>query len=112
MPSIVNTTANVFQLDLSQANLSALSAASAANVSGDSYQVNLPAAAGGSVVISNSSISATLGSTVITVTVSSTNSALLTLGSQLPMDVILTRSSVTYGFQFNGALNVFAQANP
>lgn len=110
---MIDTNTNVFSIDLSQATTAP--GISLGNVSGDTYQVNLPGIPpAGSVTITSgaSEVTSTLGSTVLGCTVSNTKSALVNKSTGQAIDVLLTRSAVTYTIQFTGILNVYGQSNP
>lgn len=108
--NIIRQDANVFVLDLLQADIQPLQAANVPKVSGDTYQVNLPGSS--TVTVSNSSISSATGSSILTVTLVAASASGVTKAQQLNIDVILTRSAVTYAFEFRSVLNVFDISNP
>lgn len=108
--NIIRQDSNIFVIDLSQADVQPVPPSSVAKIAGDTYQVNLPGSS--TVTVANGSISSTTGSSVLTVTLANTAASGVTKGQQLNLDVILTRSAVTYAFEFRSVLNVFDISNP
>jgi hypothetical protein len=110
---VIRQTDNQFTLDIGQADIQANE--SPANQAGDAYSVNLPGippAASVDLTSGGSEVTATLASTVLVCTLSAAKAALVNKAVGQNIDVVLTRSSKTYAFEFTGDLDVKDQANP
>jgi hypothetical protein len=110
---LIRQTDNQFTLDLAQADIMANS--SPANVAGDTYSVNLPGippAASVDLTTGGSEVAATLASTVLVCTLSAAKAILVNKAVGQNVDVVLTRATKTYAFEFTGDLDVKDQSNP
>lgn len=107
----------IFTLDLALADIKTHPAASSAQaVSGDSFSVKFPGvppSANVAITSGASEVAFTIGSTVLTCTVSTAKAALINKGQGQSITVVRTPSAgQPIGFEFSGQLNVKSEANP
>lgn len=101
---------NQFSLDLAQADIQ--SNPSPANVAGDTYSVKLPGIPPAAAVpLTGGNVVPTLGSTILQIVCPVASAALVNAAVGQNIDVVLTRSSKTYAFEYHGDLDVKDQSN-